>query len=533
MKTPYNFSIQGYGIKGEPTIQSRDLLFSTIAEDSMTVSWTRGNGDYVLLLGHAGSAISSDPVDGSEYTGDNNFGDGNQIGTGNYVLYVGSAASPSVIVKGLTENTTYYYKAYEFNNTGTNTNYNINNGITGNPGSQKTIGTTQWTGTTSTSWYVSGNWDNGLPGQYMNADVVDQTNEPVISANRNIHDLTIYEDAALTINAGYTLTVTDDLRIKASASGMGGIVLQDNSANITVADSTIVECYINNSPAYWHYASIPITSAKLNVFENYYAWGWNEATASWSNLTNGLMDLTVCKGYSVKWGTGASPTVNFIGTLNKGTKSIAVANSNTGNDSYGWNLVGNPYAATIDWDAVSGWSRSNIDPTAYYLNGSTSSYGQYNYVTNTGLNGGTRYIAPTQGFFIHCDVASSTLQMDNRVMVNYEQDFWKEGEKAVDDQKTLILHAFNTADSKYSDEIALIFLNKASDIYERNYDAYKLLSSNINIPQIYTILSDSLKMSMNAFSSLYDTISIPVYYTVGVSGTFRINTTQNTGFEGS
>ena len=48
----------------------------------------------------------------------------------------------------------------------------------------------------------------------------------------------------------------------------------------------------------------------------------------------------------------------------------------------GFNLVGNPYPSAIDWDAASGWTKTNIDNAVYYFKASaTDQYGgTYSYL---------------------------------------------------------------------------------------------------------------------------------------------------------
>ncbi|MFH0865130.1 MAG: endonuclease, partial [Bacteroidota bacterium] len=98
-----------------PTNQSSGMLFNTITSGSMIVSWTRGNGNNVLVLAKAGTAVNSDPVSGVPYADSDIFGSGDQIGTGNYVVYNGPATSVEVL--GLSASTAYYFAVYEYNNT--------------------------------------------------------------------------------------------------------------------------------------------------------------------------------------------------------------------------------------------------------------------------------------------------------------------------------------------------------------------------------------------------------------------------------
>ena len=62
--------------------------------DELDVTWNRGSGDGVIVLAREGTAVDADPVDGVEYgDADPIFGNGPEVGTGNYVVYVGAASA--------------------------------------------------------------------------------------------------------------------------------------------------------------------------------------------------------------------------------------------------------------------------------------------------------------------------------------------------------------------------------------------------------------------------------------------------------
>lgn len=95
-----------------PTIQASGIIFSDVTSSSMTISWTNGDGTNRIVLVKAGSAVDSDPVYGTSYTANNNFGSGSEIGTGNYVVYNGTGNS--VTINNLDGNTLYHVAIYEF-----------------------------------------------------------------------------------------------------------------------------------------------------------------------------------------------------------------------------------------------------------------------------------------------------------------------------------------------------------------------------------------------------------------------------------
>jgi hypothetical protein len=96
-----------------PLTQASNFGSSNLATTSMTISWTRGNGNRVIVLAHENAAVDSDPASGSSYSANASFGSGDQIGTGNFVVYDGTGTS--VNVTSLTSGATIHYALYEYN----------------------------------------------------------------------------------------------------------------------------------------------------------------------------------------------------------------------------------------------------------------------------------------------------------------------------------------------------------------------------------------------------------------------------------
>lgn len=80
----------------------------------------------------------------------------------------------------------------------------------------------------------------------------------------------------------------------------------------------------------------------------------------------------------------------------------------------GWNLVGNPFLATIDWDDSPNWTKTNVESTIYIWdpasNGGDGEYLTWNGVTGTLPTGGL--IAPFQGFWVKANDASPELKVN-------------------------------------------------------------------------------------------------------------------------
>jgi len=111
-----------------PTTAASTFFIGNITNTSMQLNWTSGNGSSRIVVACAGSNTLINPSYGVSYTA-SSFGSGSQIGTGNYVVYNGTGNSCTV--SGLSLNTAYYFRVYEYNGTGTNTNYLTSSYATG------------------------------------------------------------------------------------------------------------------------------------------------------------------------------------------------------------------------------------------------------------------------------------------------------------------------------------------------------------------------------------------------------------------
>jgi M6 family metalloprotease-like protein len=97
-----------------PTTQSTNLSIVPTAT-TLNLSWTRGNGDKVLVVAHQESAVDFDPINGINYTANSAFQSGDEIGQGNFVMYNGAGSSLSVT--GLLSGVNYHFALYEYNST--------------------------------------------------------------------------------------------------------------------------------------------------------------------------------------------------------------------------------------------------------------------------------------------------------------------------------------------------------------------------------------------------------------------------------
>ena len=77
-----------------------------------TLSWTAGQGDRRLVVAHAGTPVHRFPLDGTAYQANFNWGLGDDLGDGHYVVYDGTGNQ--TLISGLDTNGTYHFQVFEY-----------------------------------------------------------------------------------------------------------------------------------------------------------------------------------------------------------------------------------------------------------------------------------------------------------------------------------------------------------------------------------------------------------------------------------
>ncbi|WP_166648050.1 T9SS type A sorting domain-containing protein [Hymenobacter sp. UV11] len=246
---------------------------------------------------------------------------------------------------------------------------------------------------------------------------------------RNLTDSTMQAGATLALSAPtsvsqvLTLASADDfnlnsqpLTLLSSASGTA-LVVNSPTGRVTGGTAT-VQRYIDpafNTGVGARYYSPPVAGTTFRSLAaggfvptlsppNIFSYDPNQLTTPSSSISSGLVPVTdldaqlvVGKGYAVN--LSAKDKVNFTGSLTTGSQSLNLTRT-TGPRAAnaGWNLVGNPYPAPLDWSLVTAADRPNVDAAIYtYVStGLTSGF----YTTYVNGWGDTPIIAMGQSFFV-------------------------------------------------------------------------------------------------------------------------------------
>ncbi len=230
--------------------------------------------------------------------------------------------------------------------------------------------------------------------------------------------------------------------------------------------------------------------------------GWKAVDNINNSLPTGLGAYVFVRGdrtlsapswYQAPYATPNNVTTDHIGDVVIGNVSPAITYTNTGtaaNDGY--NFVGNPYPAPIDWSLI---TKNNLSAFYYVYNPGTGS---------TEANVGSSVIASGQGFWVQATSASPSITFTESC---------KSTESPTDNtyfkSATAPLTIQMIKDSVNSDMVKLRFNNNASLNFNHNEDARKMTNSTLNI----ALFADSQKVQINTVppsASVADTFDLLV-----------------------
>jgi hypothetical protein len=148
------------------------------------------------------------------------------------------------------------------------------------------------------------------------------------------------------------------------------------------------------------------------------------------------------------------------GPINLGVTYTMAADS-------GWNLVGNPYAATIDWDSPH-WTKTNMDQSIYIWD-----YSSNQFLTWNGTTGdlGSGLISPFQGFWVKANGVSPELTVDEDAKTTGGTFVGKANSTNWEDIPTFTLSLVD----EHRNEVTTHFMfSKSASRTKDSMDAYRL-----------------------------------------------------------
>lgn len=373
---------------------------------------------------------------------------------------------------------------------------------------------------------------SGNSTDFYNIDVSTGASVTMSSDQRLIKTLTLNGTGAFNANNHFTLVST--------SSNTANIAALATPANFT--GNITMQRYVSGAMGYRYIGSaisgttlsgltpeIDLDGMTGGTRPTYWCnvYTYNESLAGafangWTAATNVTNPMSAGSGFAIYFYSVNIPvTLDLNGAPNTGNQSLPVTYTNTGNADDGWNLVSNPYPSSVDWDAVSGWTRSQIQGNAYYVwNDAAQNYASYP-VGGPGVNSGTNVIASSQGFMVITNGASPALNMTENVKVssNPTPQFWKAA--AIPNPYAVRLKLSGSTNT-FTDESVIRFMQGALTTKDLAEDALKLVSTNAAAPYMATLSTDSVSLCINTLPDFTGDAAIPVMIKAGVNGTYTI-----------
>ena len=272
---------------------------------------------------------------------------------------------------------------------------------------------------------------NGLPSSVQNLTINNSAGVTFSNTNVEVNGTLALTNGVFTVGSGKNLIAntksigSGSLRMLHTISGTNGWRLLSSPIDSDYddfLDATVTQGYTG---AYYSTGSNPGDTLQPNVLwylENYDE-NEDELPATdndrWRAPASASTSLTVGRGlFTYIFGDiDADPNYNDVfplpltldiqGQENEGPVDLGV--TYTLDAAEGWNLVGNPYAATIDWDDGASWTKTNIDQTIYIWDYDTNQFLTWN---GTAGDLGSGLIAPFQGFWVKANGTSPSLEVE-------------------------------------------------------------------------------------------------------------------------
>lgn len=187
----------------------------------------------------------------------------------------------------------------------------------------------------------------------------------------------------------------------------------------------------------------------------------------------------------------------------------------------GWNLVGNPFAATIDWDDASNWTKTNVESTIYIwdpaANGGDGEYLTWNGVSGTLPNSGL--IAPFQGFWVKASGPSPELTVNKEAKTTLGSFLRKQAQidsiKSKQRSVTPLIPQIQlavTSESGRTKRTNIILTDNAQKGKD-DLDGYRLLPLSSSHLEFHSLLDNGTELAINNLPIDFNTrYFIPLHF---------------------
>ena len=346
-----------------------------------------------------------------------------------------------------------------------------------------------------------------------------QTNAATLSAS------------TFTINAGKQLTNNGTISATnfTVASSSAGTATFKNSGTLTVSGTSKVQQYLTNQSWYltspvWDGVDIQnsVTPTNLSRIQ-----GYNEGFGSGNDWSVSGTTMKPYKGY-ITTVSDNPKTVEFTGKINSGDISIPLTRQGAGNENkYGFNLIGNPYTAYLDWKLVSAGNTAKMPTTTMWYRTKVSGSWAFSTVNGAGEKSPadvSDLIPPMQAFWVRASgVGNTTLDLTTTMIAhdNASTNKMKAPAAQTIERTKVRLQVSNTTNN---DELLIYTDAQASNSFDM-YDSPKMSNNSADIPEISTI-AGSENLVINGLNSLVLDTEMPIRFMTKTANSFSLKSNE-------
>lgn len=217
---------------------------------------------------------------------------------------------------------------------------------------------------------------------------------------------------------------------------------------------------------------------------------------------------------------GTSPfTIDVQGEPYIGDLDLPVTYTDHGSPANdGWNMVANPYISTIDWDDTD-WVKNGINDAIYIWVPELQQFASY--VAGVGVNGGSRFIASSQAFWVQTNSASPQLRATEGVKVADAVEFRS------NDQSDLLRLAMSR--NGLTDQLVIRYFDGATGGFDAGMDAIERISPTSTAPNFHSVSVDGEELMINSIPAVQTDTTIQLSFQVAQGGTYDISVSEIEG----
>lgn len=242
----------------------------------------------------------------------------------------------------------------------------------------------------------------------------------------------------------------------------------------------------------------------------------------WVDASDASTDPTGASAGHRIYMDAATFNLSVSGTPVQGPQSISVSNGFLpATDQDGWNLIGNPYPCSVNWNLLSGTDKAAIDDIIYIWNATAGNYGSYVGGAASGTNNVDSVIAHSQAFWVHATSASGTIDFNESDKVITDKSFVRSSTTLPDNWlRVKMSSTMNT----YSDEVMMSITEGSSNAYDPQRDFLKFYSDIIDeVPSLAFVTSDHKDLVMNTISESTTTVLLKAFAGASALGAYTLD----------